>query len=86
MPDNDNVLFLADGQIIDEMPNPTTDAVLDRMNAAANKILRDPEVKKNLEGEGMAIVGGNAEQFNKRIRNDHARWVKLVRDARLKGE
>ncbi|HEY6531281.1 MAG TPA: ABC transporter ATP-binding protein [Acidimicrobiales bacterium] len=27
----DNVLFLADGQIIDEMPNPTTDRVLDRM-------------------------------------------------------
>ena len=27
----DNVLFLADGQIIDEMPDPTTDQVLDRM-------------------------------------------------------
>jgi putative ABC transport system ATP-binding protein len=27
----DNVLFLADGQIIDEMPEPTTDKVLDRM-------------------------------------------------------
>jgi putative ABC transport system ATP-binding protein len=27
----DNVLFLADGQIIDEMPQPTTDRVLDRM-------------------------------------------------------
>jgi putative ABC transport system ATP-binding protein len=27
----DNVLFLADGRIIDEMPNPTTDRVLDRM-------------------------------------------------------
>jgi len=27
----DNVLFLADGQIIDEMPDPTTDKVLDRM-------------------------------------------------------
>lgn len=27
----DNVLFLADGQIIDSMPNPTTDRVLDRM-------------------------------------------------------
>ena len=26
-----NVLFLADGQIIDEMPNPTTERVLDRM-------------------------------------------------------
>lgn len=27
----DNVLFLADGQIIDEMPQPTADRVLDRM-------------------------------------------------------
>jgi len=27
----DNVLFLADGKIIDEMPQPTTDRVLDRM-------------------------------------------------------
>jgi putative ABC transport system ATP-binding protein len=27
----DNVLFLADGRIIDEMPNPTADRVLDRM-------------------------------------------------------
>ena len=27
----DSVLFLADGQIIDEMPNPTADRVLDRM-------------------------------------------------------
>ena len=26
-----NVLFLADGQIIDSMPNPTADRVLDRM-------------------------------------------------------
>jgi putative ABC transport system ATP-binding protein len=28
---SNNVLFLADGQIIDEMPNPTADRVLDRM-------------------------------------------------------
>ena len=28
---SNNVLFLADGKIIDEMPNPTTDRVLDRM-------------------------------------------------------
>jgi hypothetical protein len=34
----------------------------------------------------MAIVGGNPEQFSKRIRFEHARWVKLVRDAKLKGD
>jgi putative ABC transport system ATP-binding protein len=27
----DLVLFLADGRIVDEMPNPTAEAVLDRM-------------------------------------------------------
>ena len=27
----DRVLFLADGQIVDEMADPTTDRVLDRM-------------------------------------------------------
>ena len=27
----DKVLFLADGQIVDEMPEPTADSVLDRM-------------------------------------------------------
>ena len=68
------------------MPKGVAPAVLERMNAAANKILRDPDVKKNLEGEGMAIVGGSTEQFSKRIRNDHTRWVKLVREAKLKGE
>ncbi len=68
------------------MPKGVPPAVLERMNAAANKILRDPDVKKNLEGEGMAIVGGSTDQFSKRIRNDHTRWVKLVREAKLKGE
>ena len=28
---HDHVLFLADGQIVDEMPKPTTERVLDRM-------------------------------------------------------
>lgn len=68
------------------MPKGVPPAVLERLNAAANKILRDPDTRKNLEGEGMAIVGGSAEQFSRRIRNDHSRWVKLVKDAGLKGE
>ena len=59
-------------------------AVIIRHDHSAN--LRHPDVKKNLEGEGMAIVGGSTEQFSKRIRNDHARWAKLVREAKLKGE
>ncbi len=34
----------------------------------------------------MAIVGGSAEQFRKRLGNDHRRWFKLLREEKLKGE
>ena len=67
-------------------PKGVPPAVLERLNAAVNRVLREPEMKKNLEGEGMAIVGGSVEQFSRRIRTEHARWVRLVRDAKLKGE
>lgn len=67
-------------------PKGVPPAVLERLNTAVNRILREPEMKKNLENEGMAITGGSVEQFSRRIRNDHGRWVKLVRDARLKGD
>jgi tripartite-type tricarboxylate transporter receptor subunit TctC len=67
-------------------PKGLPSAVLERLNSAVNRVLREAEMKKTLEGEGMAIVGGNPEQFSKRIRFEHARWVKLVRDAKLKGD
>jgi tripartite-type tricarboxylate transporter receptor subunit TctC len=65
-------------------PKGAPAAVVERLNAAINRILQDPDMKKNLETDGMAGVGGTAEQFNKRIRGDYERWTKLVRDANLK--
>ncbi|MBI3068290.1 MAG: tripartite tricarboxylate transporter substrate binding protein [Betaproteobacteria bacterium] len=62
-------------------PNNTPPAVIGRLNAAVNRILREPEMKKNLESEGMAPSGGTPEEFNKRIRTDYERWVRVVKDA-----
>lgn len=59
-------------------------AVIIRHNHIA--ILRHFDAEKNLEGEDIAIFGGSAEHFRKRIRNDHARWLKLLREEKLKGE
>ena len=67
-------------------PKSTPPATIERLNAAVNKILQEPGMKKNLEAEGMAPLGGTPEQFNKRIRNDYERWVKVVKDAGIKPE
>jgi tripartite-type tricarboxylate transporter receptor subunit TctC len=65
-------------------PRGTPQPIIDRLNAAINKALQDPAVKKNLEGDGMLPSGGTPAAFNDRIRKDYDRWVKVVKEAGLK--
>jgi tripartite-type tricarboxylate transporter receptor subunit TctC len=67
-------------------PKGTPRPVIDRLNGAVNKFLQEPEMKKNLDGQGMAPSGGTPEKFDKRIRGDYERWVKVVKDANIKIE
>ena len=65
-------------------PKGTPQPILDRINGALNKAVQQPEMKKNLEQQGMIPAGGSAQQFQERIRKEYDRWVKLVADAHLK--
>jgi tripartite-type tricarboxylate transporter receptor subunit TctC len=67
-------------------PRGTPRPVIERLNAAANKFLFEPEMKKNLEAQGMIASGGTPERFEKRIRGDYERWLKVVREANIKIE
>jgi tripartite-type tricarboxylate transporter receptor subunit TctC len=67
-------------------PKGTPRPIIDRLNGAINRFLQDPDMKKNLDGQGMAPSGGSPEKFDKRIRNDYERWVKVVKDANIKVE
>jgi tripartite-type tricarboxylate transporter receptor subunit TctC len=67
-------------------PKGTPQPILDRINGALNKAVQQPEMKKNLEQQGMIPAGGSAQQFQERIRKEYDRWVKLVADAHLKPE
>jgi len=67
-------------------PRGTPPAVIDRLNSALNKILQDPDVKKNLEQQGMIPTGGTPAKFGQRIRSEYDRWVKLVKEAGIKPE
>jgi tripartite-type tricarboxylate transporter receptor subunit TctC len=65
-------------------PKGTPQPIIDTLNAAINKALQDPQVKKNLEGDGMIASGGAPSAFDQRIRKDYDRWVKVVKDTGIK--
>jgi tripartite-type tricarboxylate transporter receptor subunit TctC len=67
-------------------PRGTPQPIIDTLNAAINKALRLPEMKKNLEDQGMTTSGGTPAVFNDRIRRDYDRWLKVVAEARIKPE
>jgi len=67
-------------------PRGTPPAVIDRLNAEVNKFLQDPDMKKNLDAQGMIPSGGTPQRFGERIRKDYERWVKVVREQNIKPE
>ncbi len=67
-------------------PRGTPQAVIDRLNAAINKALEEADMKKNLDGQGMAPTGGTPQKFGERIRREYDRWVKVIDTAGIKPE
>ena len=67
-------------------PRGTPQAIIDALNAAVNNALAQPDMKKNLEAQGMLGTGGPPQRYAERIRRDFDKWVKLVRDANIKAE
>lgn len=57
-----------------------------RTGLAATAVLQEPDMKKNLEAQGMVPSGGTPQRFGERIRKDYDRWVKVVREQNIKPE
>jgi tripartite-type tricarboxylate transporter receptor subunit TctC len=53
------------------------------LNAEANKALANPDVRKRLIDNGALITPGTPEDFDKLVRSEHARWKKVVTEAKL---
>jgi tripartite-type tricarboxylate transporter receptor subunit TctC len=67
-------------------PRGTPQPIIDTLNGAINKALKDPEIVKTLERDGMIASGGAPQAFGKRIREDYDRWSKLVKESGIKIE
>ncbi len=59
-------------------------AIVDRINAEANQILKVKEMDTLLATDGVAAAGGTPEQFAATIKSDIERWSKVVKQAGVK--
>lgn len=65
-------------------PAKTPAPIIKELNTNINFILKMPEVRSKLMGEGGEILGGTPEQFSALLNKDTARWARVIQDANVK--
>jgi tripartite-type tricarboxylate transporter receptor subunit TctC len=66
------------------LPAGSPKAVLDKLNADTVKALADPDVKKRFADLGVEAVSSTPEQFAAFIRDEMAKYAKLIKEANIK--
>ncbi len=67
-------------------PAATPKPVVDKLSADANRALTDQEVRSRMQALGADPSGNTPEEFARFIREDQAKWGKLMREAGIKPE
>jgi len=67
-------------------PAATPRPIVDRLSADANRVLADPEVRSRMVALGADPRGNTPEEFARFIRDDQAKWAKLMREAGITPE
>jgi tripartite-type tricarboxylate transporter receptor subunit TctC len=60
-------------------PAKTPRPILEKLNAEVNKIINSPDVKETWAKQGAQPMGMSIEQFDKFLREDIAKWAKVVK-------
>ncbi len=66
------------------VPQGTPAAVVARLNAEVNRAVADAAIKKNLEDSAQEPVGGDVEAFSRLVRDDYAKFEKLVKELNIR--
>ena len=67
-------------------PAKTPPAIVARLSADANKALADPDVKLKMQIVGAEPSGGTPGEFARFIREDQAKWSKLMKERGIPAE
>ena len=67
-------------------PAKTPRPVLERVNAEVNKIINSPETKETWLKQGTVAMGMSIDQFDKFLREEIAKWAKVVKVSGAKAD
>ena len=67
-------------------PAKTSPDIVKRMNDELNKVLKNPEVAKKLDAQGIDVMGGTPAQAGAFIDKQIATWSKVVKDNGIKAD
>ena len=67
-------------------PAKTPPDILKRMNEELNKALKNPDIAKKLEAQGIDVVGGTPQAANTFIEKQIDIWAKVVKDNNIKAD
>jgi tripartite-type tricarboxylate transporter receptor subunit TctC len=65
-------------------PLKTPQAIIDRVAAATGKVMRSPDMMKNLLADGSEAVGSAPAEFAAHVRNEHEQWSRVVKAAGIR--
>jgi tripartite-type tricarboxylate transporter receptor subunit TctC len=68
------------------MPARVSPDIAARVNGEVARILNAPELKAKLAAQGIDVATNQAAEFARFVREDNARWGRLIQDAGIKGE
>ncbi|QWE20220.1 tripartite tricarboxylate transporter substrate binding protein [Polynucleobacter sp. AP-Kolm-20A-A1] len=67
-------------------PKGTPKAIIDKLNAAANEALKDPQLRELMLSQGNEIGGGSPADFAALIKSESQKWSAVVKTANIKPE
>ena len=67
-------------------PAGTPGAVVTKINADLNALLKEADVRAFLEKQGMNAEGGTPERFGGLVKSELARWSRVVKAAGIKAD
>jgi tripartite-type tricarboxylate transporter receptor subunit TctC len=65
-------------------PAATPGAIVAKLNADLNALLEQTDVREHLARYGMNAVGGSPERFGELVKQELARWTRVVAAAKIK--
>jgi tripartite-type tricarboxylate transporter receptor subunit TctC len=68
------------------VPRKTPQAVIERLHRETVAVLNDAPIAKRLAAQGLEPVGDTPSQFAQYLRDEGAKWAKVVRTAGIKPE